>query len=150
LQAKHLTDISSAGLIQRAFDLYLRSGVWETHLSQMCHRYHARQQQLFRSLKEHLQQIDLPPLPTGGVNLWLPLPQGISASALYRDAAAKGVLCTPGNVFRAGTRDFDDHIRLSIAAADEQQIERGIVLLSQVIGDHLKQHIRSDFLSPML
>ncbi|MGM0438068.1 MAG: PLP-dependent aminotransferase family protein, partial [Bacillota bacterium] len=32
LAAKHATDISSAGITQRSFDLYLREGLWEKHL----------------------------------------------------------------------------------------------------------------------
>jgi len=28
IEAKHATDISTSGLIQRAFDLYIRKGMW--------------------------------------------------------------------------------------------------------------------------
>ncbi len=33
VKAKHTTDISSSGFLQRAFDLYLRKGYWKEHIS---------------------------------------------------------------------------------------------------------------------
>ncbi len=32
IKAKHTTDISSSGFLQRAFDLYLRGGYWKSHI----------------------------------------------------------------------------------------------------------------------
>ena len=32
IKAKHTTDVSSSGYLQRAFDLYLRKGYWKTHI----------------------------------------------------------------------------------------------------------------------
>ncbi len=131
LQAKHMTDISSSGLLQRAFELYLRSGAWEEHLAYRRKLYESR----FRVCLDALSSLEslgfrFTP-PEGGVHFWLTLPEGLSARALFRKAAAGGVLCTPGNVFRTGNRDYDDHIRISTAAAGEEDIRRGIHLLAE-------------------
>ncbi len=150
LQAKHLTDIASSGLIQRAFDDYLRSGVWKKHIQQMCSRYEKRHTTLAASIRTRMPGSIQESIPEGGFSLWLPLPSDVSAAQVYKAAAKRGILCTPGNVFRAGKRDFDDHIRLSIAAVDETLIDKGIQILSEVI-EELQDHTgMEEFISPLM
>lgn len=150
LQAKHLTDITSSGLIQRTFNQYLRSGVWEEHLGQIRSIYHDRYTAMIQAIDTLLPSgIELDH-PDGGFNLWIGLPAGVSASKLYLAAAREGVLCTPGNVFRAGGREFDDHIRLSIAAVHRKTIAEGIQILADTISQLLRRENRKEFLSPLM
>jgi len=150
LQAKHLTDIASSGLIQRAFDNYLRLGEWEQHLIQIRNLFQQRQSRLLKAVRNQLPSCRNFAAPNGGLNLWIPLPQGILASDVYKAAAHEGVLCTPGNVFSAGNRDYNDHLRLSIAAVAEEQIDRGIKTLAQVLHDLQTNTKGTDYISPLM
>ncbi len=150
LQAKHLTDITSSGLIQRTFNQYLRSGVWEEHLRQIRAVYRTRYTAMLQSINTLLPTSIGSDPPEGGFNFWIRLPAGVSASELYLAAAREGVLCTPGNVFRAGQRSFDDHIRLSIAAVHQETIAEGIQILSDTISQLPQEENRNEFLSPLM
>ncbi len=150
LQAKHMTDISSSGLLQRAFTLYLQSGAWEEHLAYRRELYRRRSQVCLDALTS-LKSLGFRfTPPQGGVHFWLTLPEGLSARALFRQAAARGVLCAPGNVFRSGNRDYDDHIRISTAAAGEGEIRRGIHLLAETAAAMLHRGKGLHHRSPIL
>ncbi len=132
LRAKHLTDISSSGLLQRAFDAYLRSGAWEDHLQHMKKIFHRRYDACCKALQDMLVQHGCSfTEPHGGLHFWISLPPSVSAYRLYREAASSGVICTPGNIFKAGAYLYDDRIRISIASADEHDISTGISRLAQ-------------------
>jgi 2-aminoadipate transaminase len=154
LQAKHLTDIASSGLIQRAFDAYLRSGEWESHLEYIRSLFQLRHALLVKAVSTFFPGGFSGTVPKGGFNLWVPLPQGISAADIFRASSAKGVLCTPGNVFRTGTMDHDDHIRLSIAALSEDKIDEGVRIIAQTIEAAQKAGLglgnTGEYISPML
>jgi DNA-binding transcriptional MocR family regulator len=151
LQAKHITDISSSGLIQRAFDYYLKTERWKEHLESMRQLFAGRCRAVLRSADNFLSDggFTWRP-PSGGLNLWLTLPKNISAAALYGKAARKGVLITPGNVFKAGLHSYDSNIRISIAAASEQEIPLGISILAESAANLLKNRTDSPVMHPLM
>ena len=136
LQAKHLSDISSSGLIQRSFDHYLRSGSWEHHLEFMIEEFRNRYRaccSTLTALEQHGCIIDK---PGGGLHFWITLPSGTSANTLYQRAAARGVVCTPGNVFTVDANNHDDCLRISIAELTSEEIIRGMAVLADLMEDH--------------
>lgn len=143
LQAKHLTDIASSGLIQRAFCQYISSGEWEGHLERLRTLFRYRHGLLVNAVTRLLGSPALEAVPPGGFNLWVRLPDGVKASEVYKGALKENVLVTPGDVFRVGKVSHDDHLRLSIAAVPEELIEKGIEILSHVIAE-LSEEVNGD------
>jgi DNA-binding transcriptional MocR family regulator len=75
--------------------------------------------------------------PGGGLNLWLNLPYGIMTGSLLKEAAARGIVFAPGRIFFSGSSPQKlNNLRLSFAAVYDEQIERGVHLLC----DLLKQY----------
>ncbi|MCR4437145.1 MAG: PLP-dependent aminotransferase family protein [Clostridiales bacterium] len=138
LEAKHATDISTSGLIQRAFDLYIRKGFWDRHFKFMYDIYRERYTLAVKSLDRNLPDSATYAKPGGGLNIWLKLPMGISANSLSKHAQAEGIVFAPGKIFYSrNTPQKLDNIRLSFAAADSGQIEKGMEKLCRMI--HLFQ-----------
>ncbi len=129
-QAKHTTDISSSGLIQRAFDLYLEKNIWGKHLQYMKDIYHKRYQKMIQELTK-LEELQVSyHAPNGGLNIWLTLPNEISSMKLYQACARKDVMFIPGKIFYVGnTGEDENNIRISYAAVYPEQIERGIEVM---------------------
>lgn len=127
LQAKHTTDIASSGLIQRAFDLYLRKEIWGNHLEYMRGIYKERYEKVLKEIAV-LERLGVEIFqPGGGLNIWLTLPKGISGTQLYQECVKWDVLFVPGKIFYIGnTAKNDRYIRLSFAAVYPHQIEKGI------------------------
>ncbi|MCX7842072.1 MAG: PLP-dependent aminotransferase family protein [Clostridia bacterium] len=134
LEAKHTTDISTSGLIQRAFDLYIRKGFWNTHLEFMYSIYKERYLELTNSLDKHLPNCVKYTKPGGGLNIWIEMPYGFPVNSLLKKAAANDIVFAPGRVFYSGNSPQSiNNIRLSFAAVFREQIEPGISKLCEII-----------------
>ncbi len=130
--AKRTTDISTSALTQRAFDLYLRKGIWQDHLHAICQLYRER----FHIMLDALQNATLPQarytIPFGGMSFWLELDKKISADTIVGKAYEKKLLLTPGREFFLNQKE-DHFLRLSFATASAQEIQRGVQILSDIL-----------------
>ena len=127
LTAKHITDISTSGLIQRAFDLYIRKGYWDKHFNFMYKIYKERYEKTTEALNRNLGSSFSFTGPGGGLNLWLGLPYGFPVNTLVKHAADHNIVFAPGRIFYSGSAPQTlNNIRLSFAAVYTEQIEAGI------------------------
>ncbi len=137
LAAKHATDISTAGLTQRAMDYYFREGLWEKHLENIKELFHERYQLMLNQLREKLiPPVELVYEPNGGIYFWLKLPEGISAEEFYLAARENKVALLPGDIFKlnkdAVNSTKSSYFRLSFAAVSDAEIKTGITRLKDI------------------
>ena len=128
---KHITDIYTSGLMQRVLDMYFRKGIWSKHLEYMKREYSIRYFEAVRAVRKYLRGASFTQ-PYGGLNLWVRLPEGISAGELFERCRDRKVIFTPGTVFIKGEAG-DKHIRISFAAAGTGQIAEGISIIGKVM-----------------
>jgi DNA-binding transcriptional MocR family regulator len=131
MNMKHITDISTSGLMQRVLDMYLRSGIWNKHLEYMKKEYSVRYFEAVRAVKKYLRGASFTQ-PYGGLNLWIKLPEDVDSGELFERCRERNVLFTPGTVFIKGTQG-KQHIRVSFASAGLAQITEGISIIGQVM-----------------
>lgn len=133
MAAKHTSDISTSGLNQRVFDLYLRKGIWRKHIQYMETIYKKRFDVMLAALKKYILPLGVSfTPPKGGLNFWLQLPHGLSSNDLYIEAEKNNVLILPGSIFYVFGTDYS-FFRISIAAVYPDEIEHGIKILSESI-----------------
>lgn len=137
MNMKHITDISTSGLMQRVLDLYLRSGIWNKHMEYMKKEYSLRYFEAVRAVKKYLRGASFTQ-PYGGLNLWIKLPEGVSSGELFDRCKEKKVLFTPGTVF-IKTNEGEQHMRISFAGAGPLQITEGISIIGQVMEEIKKK-----------
>jgi 2-aminoadipate transaminase len=70
--------------------------------------------------------------PEGGLFVWTRLRQGMDASALFTEAAERGVLFSRGELFHAEGL-ARDCLRLTYAGVTPEQIEQGMEILGQLV-----------------
>jgi DNA-binding transcriptional MocR family regulator len=139
LTAKHSSDISTSGLLQRAFDLYLRKGIFPAHIESTRRIYKQRYDTMLSSLKKFLPgDISMNP-PSGGLNFWLRLPEGYISNNLYIECLKKDILFVPGSFFFPSQKP-SPYFRLSFAAVNNHEILQGVEVLSRVIRVFLKEY----------
>lgn len=135
LAAKHTTDISTSGLIQRSFDLYIRKGFWDRHFNFMYRTYSERYKKITSALDRFSPEGCTYVKPGGGLNLWYQLPYGFPVNSLLTRAAANDIAFAPGRIFYSGnSAQAVNNIRLSFAAVESEKIEAGIEKLCSLIG----------------
>jgi DNA-binding transcriptional MocR family regulator len=75
---------------------------------------------------------------SGGLVLWVRVPEGISVAALHDSALAAGVGFARGAGFFPEPAD-QPYLRLNFAAVEEDEIERGIAILGGLVHDQLRR-----------
>jgi len=134
IEAKHATDISTSGLIQRAFDLYIRKGFWDKHSRFMYDIYKERYISTINALDSNLPQSVKYGKPGGGLNLWLNLSPGFHVNKLANLCALNDMVFAPGKIFYSGNSTQKlNNIRLSFASVHVENIHRGIETLCKTI-----------------
>jgi DNA-binding transcriptional MocR family regulator len=132
LAVKHTADISTSGLTQRAFDLYLRKGIWHDHISVIRKLYRERFEVTLSALRASMPDSVKCTKPSGGLSVWLTLPTELSAKKVVELARQDKVLLTEGNVFFP-YQAIDRYIRISFATATIEEIQRGIASIGKAM-----------------
>ncbi len=129
---KYNEDISSPPLTQAALCEYCARGGLERHLRRCRPLYRGRMDALHRALDKRFTGRARWEKSEGGFGAWLEFPQSFDARAALSDAREAGVLYAPGDAFFVGGegRNF---IRLGFSRLSEQEIGRGISILSDVL-----------------
>ena len=139
ISAKHISDISTSSLIQRAFHLYIEKKIWQKHIEQVNMVYSQRYKTIVKGIRKHIPKDVKYILPEGGLNFWFSLPIGYSANELYKLCCKNNITIAPGSLFDVWQRDTR-HFRLSIASIHNDEIETGISKLGQIIAYYLKNN----------
>ena len=132
IRAKHTTDVSSSGFLQRAFDLYLRKGYWKQHIDKVNRVYKDKYDLMTRELdKLKVYGIDYLP-PEGGLSLWIKLPDYISSLDLYSESNKQGLSIIPGDVFFIDKVMASNYIRISFGSVSDEEILEGVKILETI------------------
>ena len=138
VKAKHTTDVSSSGFLQRAFDLYLRKGYWKNHINMVRDVYWKKYTLMLNNLQNfHKYGLEISN-PKGGLSLWVKLPHNIDGLALYERCRKKGLSIIPGKIFFIDDSIYSNYIRLSFGVVSEEDILKGLNILEEAILDELK------------
>ena len=127
---KQTSDLHSDQLSQAILLRFAESGELSKHLE----RTRSAGLQKLNAVTDACERY-LPPgsnftKPDGGMNLWIELPQPLTAARLLEAAREQGVDFLPGNCFSSG-RAHEYGLRLSFGALPPEQIRRGVQILGE-------------------
>ncbi|MDX6743427.1 PLP-dependent aminotransferase family protein [Actinocorallia sp. A-T 12471] len=112
---------------------FVSSPSWPRHLRAVSAELRRRRDVLAAALAEHVPEIQLPSLPSGGLYLWGRLPEGLDDAALTETARAHGVAIAPGRPYFPAEPPAP-YLRLSYsAAADTDALVEGVRRLSAAL-----------------
>jgi len=125
------TDTSPPGYTQRAFDVFLRSGNYESHTANMRRVYGRRYQRVVAAMSTYFNNLADFTLPGGGLSIWVtPHVAGDYVSRFLQ----KKVVVSPGELFAEDMPGF----RLSFAAVPERHIAEGIGAIASTLQEGLR------------
>ncbi|WP_353097407.1 PLP-dependent aminotransferase family protein [Tissierella praeacuta] len=150
IKAKHTTDVSSSGYLQRAFDLYLRKGYWKSHIEKIKKVYSEKYKIMTREL-DKLNKYGISYVkPNGGLSIWLKLPKEIDAIEFYNECAENNLAIVPGKVFFVDESIDSNYIRLSFGAIDDDKIVEGLRILENIISKPFKDKDKNNNYLPFI
>jgi DNA-binding transcriptional MocR family regulator len=133
IRGKFCTTVGCPTLQQHVTARYFRSGVHERHLRHVrnalrdnCERYGEAIAASFPSGTRASQ-------PSGGVVLWVELPNGADGVALFHAALERGIGIAPGIIFSA-TAAYRNFIRMSSGMQWTPAVAKAIAMLGRLAG----------------
>lgn len=138
IAVKQQSDVSTAGLTQRAFDLYLRNGIWARHSRDIYRIYRARRDEMASLLAEHMPETVTVYPARGGLTYWLRLPSGVRASAVAEAAREEGVWIRDGRAFFVSSSS-DAYLQLSFAAEEGERLRTGVETVGRLVREAAKR-----------
>ena len=143
ISIKQALDACTSNFMQILANEFMKGHYLEPYLEFLRNEYRDRKEILEHNLKKYLPQDIRWVEPKGGFYIWLKLPEKLSATAIFTDCLDQGVAFVTGRTFDPDYKE-DHHLRLSFSNMDKSDIEKGVILLSQVIERHLHQFMASD------
>ncbi len=129
--AKQAADLQTNSLIQRAVYYYGKNGHLDRHIPSIVESYRQRAGTMLASMDRYFPSSVRWVPPEGGMFIWCMLPKGMSATKLFKKAAAAKVAYVTGSVFHANGGG-DETLRLNFTNSTPDQIEEGIKRLGIV------------------
>lgn len=116
---------------------YCRAGHLEPQIARLRQVYRHRRDVTLAALERHMSPGVTWTRPRGGFFIWLTLPEGMNVERLREAARQRGVLFVPGTGFFVGGGG-ERNLRLAFSFVPPDEIERGVAVLAQAIGEVVK------------
>lgn len=130
---KHVNDLGTSSLIQRALEAYVTVGRYQTHLRRSCQIFRKRRDEMVKAIKKYLPDDMEFEVPQGGLFIWLKLSDGLSSDDLLLLALKEGVDFVPGIRFFPDSSQGKSWMRLNFVVQPPDEIEEGIRRLGHAI-----------------
>ena len=129
---KQGVDLHTSSLVQLLAARFMLDHDLEAHIARIREVYRKRRDAMLAALDEHFPQDVSFTRPTGGLFLWVELPQGINGRWLLERALEEKVAFVPGESFFPGG-GHENTLRLNFSAMPEDRITEGIRRLGRVL-----------------
>ncbi len=146
-EAKEISDLHSDQLSQAVLLRFAESGELERHLQRTRRAGAERLNALLKACAEHLPARTKFTRPEGGMNLWIELPQPLTAEVLLRRVQEQGVTFLPGRHFSL-RNGHARGLRISFGGLTAEQITCGIRILGQAAESELNAAAKNNDFEP--
>jgi 2-aminoadipate transaminase len=134
---KEASDLHSSYLDQRIIYQYLIDNNYDDHLSHIRMLYRSKQKLMLSAISKYFPE-NVKVFPSsGGMFLWVVLPEDISSLNLFYEAVKEKVVFVPGDPFYVNKQNTNA-FRLNFSNASNENIEEGIKRLGHVIKQKIK------------
>ncbi|MER3486930.1 MAG: PLP-dependent aminotransferase family protein, partial [Chloroflexota bacterium] len=112
------------------------------HVAALRSLYRRRRDAMLDALARHMPPGTTWTTPQGGFFIWVTLPEGIDTARMLPQARERGVEYLPGATCYVDGSGANQ-MRLSFSFPTEEQIERGVRILGEIIRGELMEQGRS-------
>jgi DNA-binding transcriptional MocR family regulator len=128
---KFITSVGNPELLQLAVADFLDNGGYDRQLRSLRRALRERVERMQRAVSEHFPAGTRVTSPSGGFVLWVQLPAGVEALALYERAMHEHIGIAPGPMFSASDR-YCGCIRLNCGCQWTPAIEGALARLGEL------------------
>jgi 2-aminoadipate transaminase len=136
VHVKQGLDLHTGSLAQAVAYEACRDGLLDRHVPHIRATYHQRRDTMLAALEQHMPTGVQWTRPTGGMFIWITLPEHIDSTELLKDSVEQKVAFVPGASFFANGGGTNT-MRLNFSHASPERIKEGIERLGRVIAAKL-------------
>lgn len=133
---KQALDACTSNFMQILANQFLSKGYLEPYLTFLRKEYKERKDLLHNNLIKYMPSQISWNEPKGGFYIWLKLPEEISSTEIFDRCLQKGVVFVTGRTFDPHNVK-DDRLRLSYSNMAKDDIEKGVIIMAEIIAQHL-------------
>ncbi len=134
--AKQGEDLHTSNLSQEIVNAYANSGKLGPHIAEVCESYRNKRDAMLKKLEGFPKGVTYT-RPDGGLFIWVTLPEGMDAAALFKQSVDAGVAFVPGTHFYPEGGHLNT-IRLNFSMPPVDQIDKGCDILKGVIEKNMR------------
>ncbi len=136
--AKQVEDVHTNVFFQMVCARYMTECDLEAHIEKIRALYRHKSSLMLKALDEYMPADVKFTRPQGGIFLWCSLPEGYELSEFVKRCSEKNVFVVPGTAFLPDESEPTRSFRLNYSMPSDEEIERGIKLLAQVVEEMRK------------
>lgn len=136
--AKQVEDVHTNVFFQMVCARYMQECDLEAHIEKIRALYRHKSSLMLKALDEYMPADVKFTRPQGGIFLWCSLPEGYELSEFVKRCLEKNVFVVPGTAFLPDESEPTRSFRLNYSMPSDEEIERGIKLLAQVVEEMRK------------
>ncbi len=130
IQVKHMLDLCTSGLPQSALDFYIRSGMYDQHLTKTRACYQAKLQKAKAILSGSTISDFTYYVPKQGIFLWLGLPKQVSIQELTDQLLDIGIVISPSSP--CYPEEVRNTLRLCISGVQKEDLDALYTILEYI------------------
>ncbi|KPC53708.1 putative HTH-type transcriptional regulator YjiR [Amantichitinum ursilacus] len=111
---------------------YMATPAYDRHLRRLRQHLRTQRLQVADAVAAYFPEETRLSVPSGGLGLWVELPDQISSREVFERGLDQGIRIAPGMMFSNSTR-FDHFIRLSVGLPYTPEVERAIRALARIV-----------------
>ena len=132
-------DLQVNNIAQRQVYHYMKDCDFDGHLKTVIEVYRRRRDLMAKCVKESFPEGTRVVMPNGGLFMWLELPEGVDTLEMFDYVFQKNIAYVPGQFFSPDGSGRDT-MRLNFSTSSEEQIERCIPILGEMVCQYLDSH----------
>ncbi|MDL2238205.1 PLP-dependent aminotransferase family protein, partial [Christensenellaceae bacterium OttesenSCG-928-K19] len=128
-------DVHTSNLTQAMVYEFLKGGHYEEHVAALCKRYKAQRDCMLAAIDKYFPQDVRHTHPEGGLFVWVTLPEGMDAQALFKTCVDCKVAFVPGSPFFADG-GHKSTLRMNFSMPCSADIEKGVERMGRIIREY--------------
>lgn len=130
--AKQASDVHSNLWAQRVMARYLSDYDMDEHIREIRQIYKNKCQLMLSEMKKYFHPDIQYTIPTGGMFIWVTLPENIDMQAFVQEALKQNVAVVPGNAFLDDDTKECHSFRMNFSTPTDEKIVQGVKILGNL------------------
>ena len=135
---KYAQTRNNEGLSQVGAGQFMATGAYDRHLRRLRAALATQREQTTEAIARYFPPGTRMNVPRGGLQLWVELPEKLSANLLCDAALAEQILVAPGSLFSNSGR-FDHYLRLNCGWPYTEEIDAALRRLGEIATGLIRQ-----------